>query len=398
MLLNNTTHLSYCSNIHSGSNWEVTFTELKKNLPKIKAKVAPDTPFGLGLRLSNRASEELGFSQVLNNFKNWLIENEIYVFTLNGFPYGNFHNEKVKDNVHTPDWTTTERLEYTLRLFRQLSLLLPDGVEGGISTSPISYKHWHQNSSKIHKVYKLGATNLIVVALELYRIEQEKGQYVHLDIEPEPDGLLENTQEVLSFFQDYLVPAGIKAFAELGISKEEAEVLTKKYITVCYDVCHFALAYEAPEYSFTAFKNAGIRVGKIQISAALKILWDQKNEEKIWGALASFDEPIYLHQVTERIKGSVTTYSDLPSVLSKKPKFLELRAHFHVPIFLKQFGLLYSTQDEIIATLEYLKANSNLTRHLEVETYTWEVLPNPLKSPIVDSIVRELNWVKTQLQ
>ena len=85
-------------------------------------------------------------------------------------------------------------------------------------------------------------------------------------------------------------------------------------------------------------------------------------------------------------------------MLSKKRNFLELRAHFHVPIFLKQFGLLYSTQDEIVATLEYLKANSNLTRHLEVETYTWEVLPNPLKSPIIDSIVRELNWVKTQLQ
>ena len=398
MLLRNSTHLSYCSNIHAGTNWEVTLEELKENVPKIKASFSANTSFGIGLRLSNRASEELGQSKELNDFKNWLTTNGLYVYTLNGFPYGNFHDEKVKDNVHTPDWTTRERVEYTLRLFKQLDVLLPDGIEGGISTSPISYKHWYKEPSEIHKVLKNGAANMIGVALELYQIEQESGNHLHLDIEPEPDGLLENTEEVISFFQDFLIPLGIQAFGELGIPSQKAEVLVKRYIAVCYDVCHFALAYEEPEYTFIAFKNAGIKVGKIQISAALKVLWDQKNKEKIWEALESFNEPTYLHQVTQRVDGSVKTYADLPEVLSKRKDFTELRAHFHVPIFLKQFGLLFSTQDHIVATLEYLKKHPQLTKHLEVETYTWDVLPSELKSPIVDSIIRELNWVKSIME
>src|SRR5690606_13416695 len=131
--------------IHPGENWERTFESLKSYVPKIKAEVAPDQPFGLGLRLSNTASEELNEGYHLEHFKKWLEDNELYVFTMNGFPYGNFHNQRVKEDVHAPDWTTKERLHYTMRLFDQLAILLPDGMSGGISTSPISYKHWHNS-------------------------------------------------------------------------------------------------------------------------------------------------------------------------------------------------------------------------------------------------------------
>lgn len=393
MQLKNTFHLSYCSNIHPGENWEVTFNSLKENLLKIKSELVGNEKFGIGLRLSNKASEELNVGNNLEQFKRWLDQNNCYVFTMNGFPYGNFHGERVKDNVHAPDWTTEERLVYTERLFKQLAFLMPEGIDAGISTSPISYKYWHES---LTDVFVKGAQNMVTIALLLYKIEEETGKYLHLDIEPEPDGLLENTAEVILLFQDYLVPIGKKAFAEIGVETSKAEALLKRYITVCYDVCHFSLAFEEPTFTFQEFEKHSIKVGKIQISAALKIK-SKGDNDAVWNALAKFNEPTYLHQVTELKNGKVNTYADLPVILESKKPFEEMRAHFHVPIFLESFGLLNSTQDHIIKTFEYIKANSNLTNHLEVETYTWDVLPEDLKAPLVNSVVRELNWVKDNL-
>ena len=389
-------HLTYCTNIHAGGDWEETLASLKQNLPEIKNTVSPNDSFGLGLRLSNTASLELT-DEELQKFKGWLDDNDCYVFTMNGFPYGNFHGEPVKDKVHVPDWTTKERLEYTLKLFKQLDFLAPEGMECGISTSPVSYKHWFDTESKKEQAFVRGAQHMVQVALQLHKIEKESGRYMHLDVEPEPDGFLENTQEVLDFYKDYLIPEAIKAFESFQLSIVEVEEMLKRHITVCYDVCHFALAYEAPTLTFEKFKAAHINVGKIQVSAALKILYNKEKEEELWNTLAQFNEPVYLHQVTEMVNGKVKTYNDLPIVLEKKAPFDELRSHFHVPIFLEDYGLLQSTQDQIVKVLEYLEAHF-VSNHIEVETYTWDVLPNELKVPITESIARELSWMKSRLK
>lgn len=390
-------HLSYCSNIHPGENWEVTFSNLQKYLPIIREQVAGDRPFGVGLRLSNTASEELGLGETLSNFKNWLSENNLYVFTMNGFPYGNFHNERVKDMVHAPDWGTNDRVVYTKRLFDQLAVLLPDGVAGGISTSPISYKHWHKTTNKVDTVLKKGAEHLVEIALHLFKLEKTTGKFMHLDIEPEPDGLFENSDEVVNFFADYLVPMAKEILPDkIGIEANSVENLIKKYITVCYDICHFSLAYENPIDTFKKFANSGIAIGKIQVSAALKILNNPEETEAIWESLSLFNEPVYLHQVTEKVGGEVVTYNDLPIVLKEKKEFTELRAHFHVPIFLEKFDKLDSTQDQILAVIDYLKTNK-ISEHIEIETYTWDVLPEALKTDLSDCIVREINWLKNKL-
>lgn len=396
MQISGSQHLTYCTNVHPGENWEVTFTQLKKHLPSIKEKVGHEGQFGLGLRLSNIASEELGLGEQLLEFKSWLKAMDVYVFTMNGFPYGNFHADRVKDKVHAPDWTTPERVEYTLRLFKQLSILLPEGISGGISTSPISYKHWHKSEDRVG-VFNKGAAHMLHIASKLHEIEQQTGQYLHLDIEPEPDGLLENSAEVLEFFTTYLIPLGISFFKNsLGVNAEQAEILVKRYLTVCYDVCHFSLAFEEPKHTFSVFKQAGIQIGKIQISSALKVIYDENRAEEIWKTLALFDEPIYLHQVTQQEGELVTTYPDLSSILSKRERFSEVRAHFHVPLFLEKYGVLHSTQDQIIKVFNYLKEDA-ISNHLEVETYTWEVLPKELKKELSVSIARELNWVKEHL-
>ncbi|MEP1985696.1 MAG: metabolite traffic protein EboE [Maribacter dokdonensis] len=324
-------------------------------------------------------------------------DNDLYVFTMNGFPYGNFHDERVKDLVHAPDWTTDDRLNYTKRLFRQLSELIPAGLNGGISTSPITYKYWHKTLSETKNVFEAGAKNMLEVAKQLFKIEQDTGNYLHLDIEPEPDGLLENSDEVLLFYADYLVPIGRAYFKqELGLNADEAESLIKKYIAVCYDVCHFSLAFEEPTDTFAKFKADSIKVGKIQVSAALKIIFNGTDNERIWEELSQFNEPTYLHQVTEKLDGKVKTYSDLPLVLEGDRNHEELRAHYHVPIFLEKYGELFSTQDHILKTIAYIKEDP-ISEHLEVETYTWDVLPADLKQDLSVSIIRELEWLKSHM-
>lgn len=397
MFIDNKYHLSYCTNIHPGQDWESTFTSIKEHVPGIKKSVSPDSPFGLGLRLSNKASEELAHGNHMMEFKNWLQEQNVYVFTMNGFPYGNFHNERVKDDVHTPDWTTKERLIYTQRLFDQLADLVPTGVNGGISTSPISYKHWFASEEEKDTAFRKGAEHMVLIAKQLFELEQKTGKYLHLDIEPEPDGFLENTNEVLSFYADYLIPSAQEKLGKhLGMDAVQMEKMVKRYITICYDVCHFSLAYERPAETFASFKEAGIQVGKIQVSAALKILFKGKNRADVWDLLEKFNEPVYLHQVTEKIGDRVKTYNDLPVVLDEKKEVDELRAHYHVPIFLEKFGALDSTQDQILDTLEYLKKNF-ITEHLEIETYTWDVLPEELKEDLSVSIIREIAWLKSHL-
>ena len=168
---------------------------------------------------------------------------------------------------------------------------------------------------------------------------------MHLDIEPEPDGMLENSDEVVVFFRKYLIPvAKPLLIKELGKSHAEATELIHRYITVCYDICHFSLAYEEPTDTFSKLDAAGIQIGKIQVSAALKMLSETADDKAIWEALAAFDEPTYLHQVTEKSDSGVRTFQDLPEVLQAKKPFDELRAHFHVPIFLDRFGPLFSTR------------------------------------------------------
>ncbi len=391
-------HLTYCTNIHPGEHWNEVFASLQQHTLPVKRHVSPEAPFGLGLRLSDVASRELLEGALLTHLKGWLAEHGIYVFTMNGFPYGGFHRQVVKDTVHRPDWTTTDRRDYTQRLFDILAQLLPEDMEGGISTSPISYKYWYSGADEHARAVLAGTRHLAEVALHLHEIEQRTGKWLHLDIEPEPDGSLENTQDVLAFYRDQMLPIGIDMFRErFAYDDHKARECVLRYIQICYDVCHFAVAYESPQEVFTALKHAGIGIGKIQISAALKadLPTDKSERARVRTAFEAFNESTYLHQVIARTSsGRLEQYRDLHHALKEidRADVEEWRTHFHVPIFEKQYQHLHSTQGAILAVLSQVR-QEGITRHLEVETYTWEVLPEDLRSDLNQSICRELDWV-----
>lgn len=395
-------HLTYCSNIHAGESWEAHFAQLKHCIPEIKKAVAPDTDFGIGLRLSNQASIALLEVKNLQLFREWLDANSCYVFTMNGFPYGGFHHTIVKDKVHAPDWTTDDRVSYTVRLAHILAELLPDGMEGGISTSPLSYRFWH-NTEQVPGIFEKSTMQVLQVVDQLMQIKQSTGKMIHLDIEPEPDGLLGEGKEFLTWYSDYLLPLGIPYLNRIyGGDSAMMSNHIKQHVQLCYDVCHFAICYEDHSAMIRELEKRGIRTGKIQISAALKSVMpdDVVKRKEVTAAFAGFNEPTYLHQVVAmQQEGLLKRYADMPDALADAGNMdvKEWRAHFHVPIFVEGYGLLQSTRQDIEKVLSIQK-QQRFTHHLEIETYTWEVLPAEQKLPLTQSIIREIQSVMKWLQ
>jgi hypothetical protein len=387
-------HLTYCSNIHPANTWSEVFQNLKTFLPAVKRKLNHSAPFGVGLYLSNKASLQILQDNNLTEFKTWLDENGFYVFTMNGFPYGNFHEDVIKDNVYRPDWTMSERVKYTKRLFEILLFLLPNNLNGGVSTSPLAYKYWSKKDQDLDHIYQKSTLNLAEIAAFLHQIYQETGKTLHLDIEPEPDCLLETSDEVIDFFNNWLLPVGSRHIAnQLQVDNDAAQQIIRKHINVCYDICHFAVEYEQPETVINKLAKHNITIGKIQISAALKANFSTA-DNAIITEFQKLHEPKYLHQVViKEASGKLCRYRDLvDAVVANNTENNEWRTHFHVPVFMKDYGQLQSTQDDILTVLNILK-QKKITSHLEVETYTWEVLPDKVKTELTDSIVRELAWV-----
>lgn len=395
-------HLTYCTNIHSGESWQDHFAQLQQHVPSIKEKLSPHAPMGIGLRLSHQASVTLAAKGETDVFKSWLAQHHCYVFTMNGFPYGGFHNTVVKDAVHAPDWLTGERVEYTNRLAYILAQLLPHGMDGGISTSPLSYRFWFENDDARKAASTKATQHILAVLQTLIELKKETGKTIHLDIEPEPDGLLETGAEFIAWYKEVLQPAAISFLSNaFNFSKAEAIAALKTHITLCYDVCHFAIGFEAYNEVLQQLQKENIQVGKIQLSAALKATLPQSAaaRQKVFETFALFNEPVYLHQVVAQQQDeTLLRYRDLPQALndSNAKEAKEWRAHFHVPLFEAQYEVLQSTQQDIIAILQ-LQRCAPFTQHLEVETYTWEVLQPHLKVPLNQSIIRELQWVQAQL-
>jgi len=392
MQLGSLGHLTYCTNIHAGEPLGEVMASLARHLPGIRAGVRSDAPFGVGLRLGHAAAEALRDASALEGLKRFLAKGNYYVFTINGFPYGAFHGRAVKEDAYQPDWSDPHRLAYTDHLADILCELLPEGQEGSVSTVPCTFKPWAEG--------RLGAIveNLIRHVSHLVSIGKSKGKVISLALEPEPYCLLETIEETVAFFNEHLFSrAGIARLAALtGLSAADAESAMRRHIGVCYDVCHAAVEFEDPKASVERLRADGILIGKLQLSSALKLA---RVDAESAQHLAAFAEPVYLHQVVQKADGRLQRFVDLPQALAEAPRAAgaEWRVHFHVPVFLEKMEHFGTTQSFLAEILRLHRAEP-ISLHLEVETYTWDVLPASYRNvDLSAAIARELNWVKAQL-
>lgn len=372
-----TTELGYCFNVLPGETVDALIDQARRIMGPVQARLGVER-MGVGLWIARGAATELRDDPArLDALRDALDDEGLYVFTLNGFPYGGFHAPVVKERVFEPSWADPARATYTEDLAEILVALLPDDVAmGSISTVPLG-------AAGVDRA--LARANLLRVADYLTELPRR----IEIAIEPEPGAAIERCDVLAAF---------------LG---------PRDRIGVCLDCCHTAVVGEDPEAAFAAMKASQVRCPKIQISSAL--VAPRPDQPETRARLAAFDEPRFLHQVRSDRGGAM----DLPEALATLDRGAPWRVHFHVPVHAKAVGDLGTTRDAIAPVIAAALAAPGAVPHLEVETYTWSVLPARTASAaggssdipaspggadrptddhdLVEGIARELEWTLEML-
>jgi sugar phosphate isomerase/epimerase len=372
--------LTYCTNVHPGETLAEVVASLERFAVPLARSLRPepfaaDRPFPLGLYLSAATARELGDAARLAKFREWLEQRSLSVATLNCFPYGGFHDERVKLDVYSPTWLEESRVEFTLAAARALVQLVPEGTVAPISTLAGSNKLFGDGDHVRGQI----ARQLARVAVELDRLRETTGREVVLCLEPEPFTTLETTDEAVRFFSDLLFgEVGRAAFVERGGDARRAEAALRRHVGVCFDTCHQAVEFEEAGAAVERLVDAGIRIGKVQLSSALRVREPAADPRRI-AALAEYAEARWLHQtIARRRDGSLERWLDLPDWLAltreQTADVEEARVHFHVPIDRAAFGPLDTTQQFLVEAANAVRRRA-ATTVFEVETYTFPVLP-----------------------
>lgn len=384
----------YCTNVHAGTTLSQAKTNLLEYASVVRQKTVVDGVLPLGLWLPERAATHLSETQQSDEFSNWLAEHHFLPYTLNGFPQHDFHQPVVKHEVYAPDWRQPSRRHYTESLGRSLAALLPAGQCGSISTLPLGWPHQPWESTD----FQAAARQLLLVAEEFARIADETQKHIVLALEPEPGCVLDTADDMLRFFQEFLFTSPASDWA-------------RRHLTICHDMCHSAVMFESQCEALQKYLEAGIRVGKAQVSSAVHVPWDRyqqnpKGAGELREQLAAFSEPKFLHQTTRSgSDGQLLAFADdLTAALAdwgpdSSTTQDPWRVHFHVPIFVEAIGDLLTTRADIQTATAFLEKNASIsldgfpwfTGHYEVETYAWTVLPPALAvSDLATGISQEL--------
>jgi hypothetical protein len=389
-------HLTYSTLVHPGDTWDEMWNSLTTFVPKVKARVSPKERFGISLRLSASSAQTLIANPAKRvELRRFLDDNDMYLYTVNAFPYGPFKGTEVKERVYEPDWRSEERTQYTMNVAEVLGEVAPEGTSPSIQSAPLGFKPRVTGPDVIASY----TDHVLRVVARLVDIASRTGRTVGLSLEPEPFCFLETTEETVDYFTNHLYSGASAAkLAKLaGIPISEAHVALRRHLGIVFDICHQAVEYETISEALQKLVNAGIPIFKLQEAAAVHI--PEVNPKTI-AALERYADTIYLTQTIEKRDGHFTKYLNLEDAFAAykaNPGPREWRTHIHVPVFLDDLGPFRTTRFAIEDALRFHKANPT-SLQLEIETYTWDVLPDSLKTgDIVEYVCREIEWVKGQL-
>ncbi len=390
-------HLSYSTLVHPGDNWAEMSASLATYLPEVKRRVSPEEDFGVSLRLSGASAARLASDPAeRERLREFLAAEGLYVYTVNAFPQGAFKGRSVMEDVYEPDWTTEERVAYTVDVADVLADITRPGVEPTIQTVPLAFRPKVTGEDYVEAFTR----NVLRVVAHLAGVERRTGRRVKLAIEPEPFCYLETIEETVRYFRERLYShTGARTLAALsGLPLSEAFGVLRRHLGVVFDICHQAVEFDDIPASLRLLAAEGVPVFKLQEAAAL---WVPEVDEETVRELERFTDTIYLSQTTESRDGELTRHLNLGDALAAWRRDpggkREWRTHFHVPVFLDDLGPFRTTRFAIEQALDEHLAHPQST-HLEIETYTWDVLPEHLKTgDITEYVVRELEWVRGRL-
>lgn len=393
MRLKNKYNLTYCLNAFKAKDLQETICNIKKYIEIIKIKKKNC----IGLCLSNKIAKEILTNNNIDNIKKLIIEKNIYIPIINGFVYKNFHKEQIKENIYYPEWTSNKRLNFTKKLIKILKEISPKNLTSSITTSPISYKPWIKQKNKTYILYK-SIINLQQIIKILIDTKKKTGKTIHIDIEPEPTCLIENSKETIQFFKNWLIPICKNNFKKKIFNKNKIENIIKKHIRICYDTCHFSINFENNKTTLNLFEKEKIKIGRIQISSALKIIQSKKkNLKNFKSEINKLNYSPFLHQTTKKYENKKIQFKDIKYCLENinKNSKAEWRIHCHIPIYLKKYKIFNTTSHETKSIIKYL-SKKKITNHIEIETYTYDAILQ--SSNKAKSIKKEYIWVVENLK
>jgi hypothetical protein len=390
-------HLTYSTLVHQTDNWEQLWKSVNTYLPAVKARVAPHEKFGVCLRTSAPSAELLSQEPgKVADLKKFFADNDLYLYTANAFVYGVFKKQVIKEDVYEPDWATPERREYTKKVANLLAELAPEGINPSIQSAPLGFKP-KVTGDDVVEAY---TSNVIDVVAHLVELKKKTGKTVTLGLEPEPRCYLETTDETITYFKNHLFSgeAAKRLAKKTGLNEADAAQAMRDYMGVVFDIGHQSVGYEDIPASLQKLVDNGVQIVKLQEAASMYI---PDVQQKTVDALQTFAKTIYLSQTCQKKDGKMTWFLNLEDAFEdwhRNPGPREWRTHFHVPVFLNDLGGAFGTTRFALEQALAFHKKTPLSTHLEIETYTWDVLPDHLKTgDIVEYVTRELDWVKGQL-
>ncbi|WP_028279725.1 metabolite traffic protein EboE [Arthrobacter sp. H5] len=365
--------LSYCTNVHPAEDLDGVIRQLREYSGPIRRKAGLDV-LGVGLWLPAGLARQLaGSADDLAVLREVLTAERLQLHTINAFPYGGFHNDVVKLDVYKPTWAERERLEYTLDCAEVLAELLPEDTDGSISTLPLAWRErWTQKDDD--------AATLAFAELSsrLRDLRERTGKTIRIAVEPEPGCVLDTVADVVGW---------LGARTERGLDPE--------FVGLCVDTCHLAVSFADPADAVKQIDATGLRIVKVQASSALHV--PDPSSAAAHAALTAFAEPRYLHQVRESAAHGVLAADDLAEALDELPGEGPWRVHFHIPLHHVPSAPLETTAEVLRQTVAEIDRRAyGHEVHLDIETYTWSVLPGG-QVGIVDGIAAEIGWAESHL-
>ena len=389
-------HLTYSTLVHPADDWDQLWKSVNTYLPQVKARMSPNQKFGVCLRTSAPSAATLtGDRTKLADLKQFFADNDLYLYTANAFVYGVFKKQLIKEDVYEPDWRTEDRTQYTMQVASLLAELAPEGIEPSIQSAPLGFKP-RVTGDDVVEAY---TANVIRVVAHLVRLHKDTGKVVTLGLEPEPRCYLETTDETIDYFKKHLFSGQTaqRLAKAAGLNEADAATAMRRHTGVVFDIGHQAVGYEDIPVSLQKLVDNGVQIVKLQEAASMFM---PDVTQKTVDALQAFAKTIYLSQTCQKKDGKTTWFLNLEDAFEdwyKNPGPREWRTHFHVPVFLDDLGAFGTTRFALEQALAFHKRHP-LSPHLEIETYTWDVLPDHLKTgDIVEYVCREMDWVKGQL-
>jgi hypothetical protein len=393
--------LAYCLNLHPADTLAGLLEGLRTITLPLRERIAPGRTFGVGMYAPAALAAELARGEAWQPLKAFLDEHDLDPFTWNAFPYGGFGAEGLKARVFEPTWADTTRASFTEdvarlsgHLARPQLKFVPHSKQAGEHLSISTHTGWHSSLAPAAVEQRQAASRLQKAATLMHMREMVGGPLTVLALEPEPRANCNDTLELVALRDSLQLSWGLNW--TLG---------------TCLDACHAAVEFEDPVESFLRATELRAPLGKLQFTSALALRPARKSDLE---ALLALDEPRYLHQVTARAAdGTLLRCGDLPELRAALDgpegerwwRGAELRCHFHVPVDLAQLagGALGTTREHADATLAAALAHPERwgsdDLHVEIETYTWDILPRAARGPgeLVDGLAREYAHVLGRL-